>query len=321
MGPKMELTSKIKKELKRHLTIMFIPHNTVKPIKISFTFSFLLFLMFSWSGLTIWAGFLASRHIDYWKTKADNELMNIKVKFFAKEIKKSQEMLEIVKQKDLEVRSLLNMKSRQVIIEKEGRGGPTPEEAKDLERVLEGKVHEMTAQDISRQTMQLKEDTKKQLDSFDEIFNYVDDQRTLFRATPNMWPCVGHFTSTFGFRIHPVYERYEFHSGLDIANLKNTPIYATADGKIILADWESGYGRLIIVDNGYGYKTLYGHLEKILVKQDERVQRGQLIGLMGETGTTTGTHVHYEIRFHDKAVNPMPFLKNTIENVTTAKQQ
>ncbi len=317
----MKLFELLKKELKRGITVMFIPHNSVKPLKISFSLSFLLFLIVSWSFLTVTAGYLYSRHIDYMMVKTDNKLMQLKVMFFAKQVKQSRELLEQVKENDDQVRTLLEMKSKKAIIEENegGRGGPSKDDVKDLDRLLSGKIYEMNQQDMWRQTEALKEETKKRLASFTEIKNQVNNLRALFHATPNIWPCVGHVTSQFGYRIHPLLLTEEFHAGLDIANEKNTPIYATADGCVRLADWQSGYGRLIIVDNGYGYCTYYGHLNKIIVNKDEKIHRGQLIGLMGCSGESTGNHLHYEIHVNGSPVDPWRFLKKLQPNENLAK--
>jgi len=306
----MKLLELIKKELNRGITVMFIPHNSVKPFKLGISLSFLIFLVISWSFLTLSAGYLYSRHIDYVMVKTDNKLMQLKVMFFAKEVKKSRELLEQVKENDEQVRTMLEMKSKKEIVENEGRGGPSKDDVKDLTRLLEGKIYEMNQQDIWRQTMALKEETKQRLESFSEVKKQVDNLRALYRSTPSTWPCVGRITSTFGYRMHPIFMCEEFHSGLDIANEKNTPVYSTADGKVKFSDWQSGYGRLIIVDNGYGYCTYYGHLAKILVNKDDKIRRGQLIGLMGCSGTSTGNHLHYEIQVNGVAVNPVKFLKN-----------
>jgi len=315
----MRLGHLIKRELDRGITVMFIPHNSVRPLKLNISLSFLLFLIAFWTGITVTAGYLYSRHIDYTLAKADNKLMKLKVTFFAKEVKKSRELLEQVKENDQQVRNLLEMKSKKDIIETEGRGGPSKDDVKDLTRLLEGKIYEMNQQDIRRQTLALEQETKKRLESYCEISKYINNQRAVFRATPTSWPCSGHVTSLFGYRIHPVFGDEEFHAGLDIANEKNTPIYSTADGKIKFSDWQSGYGRLIIVDNGYGYCTYYGHLAKILVNQGDKIRRGQMIGLMGCSGTSTGNHLHYEIQIEGKPVDPTRFLKNSGPKVNLAK--
>ncbi|MHB9155369.1 MAG: M23 family metallopeptidase, partial [Endomicrobiales bacterium] len=218
----MNIWKRAKRELKRNLTVMLIPHNSVKPVRINFSLTFLLFLVASWTGFTLWAGYLSSRHIDYWKIQADQKLMQLKVGFFAEQVKKSQEMLDQVKENDAQVRTLLKMRSKQEIIEAEGQGGPREEESRDLGRLLSGRIHEMSEQDIRRQTAVLQEETRHRLESQKEIFTHIERERAVYRATPAIWPCVGHVTSPFGFRIHPIYGDNEFHSGLDIANSRNT---------------------------------------------------------------------------------------------------
>lgn len=316
----MNIWKRVKKELKRNLTVMLIPHNSVRPVKINFSLTFLLLLIASWTCLTLWAGYLSSQHIDYWKIQADHRLMQLKVAFFADQVKKSQEMLEQVKENDTQVRALLGMKSKQAIVENNGKGGPSKDDSFDLKRILEGRIYEMSEADIKRQTAALQEETRKRLASHREIFTEVENDRAVYRATPNMWPCIGRVTSTFGFRIHPIFGENEFHSGLDIANAMNTPVYATADGTVRLCDWQSGYGRLIILDHGYGLRTCYGHLLKILVKSGEKVKRGSLIGLMGSTGTSTGYHLHYEVQFNGNTVNPVRYLRKLPAQLASSRK-
>ncbi|OGS34516.1 MAG: hypothetical protein A2293_09575 [Elusimicrobia bacterium RIFOXYB2_FULL_49_7] len=295
---------------------MFIPHNTLKPLRISVSLSFLLSLVGLWTFLTIWAGYIGSQQIDYWRISADNQLMKLKMVFFAQQVRKSQEMLENVKENDAQLRALLELKSKKAIVEDEGRGGPTPAEIHDLSLQLSGKLYDMSHQDIHRQTSALQEETKRQLASCREIMQYVDDQRTLHRAMPNCEPLVGRITSAFGFRLHPIFHRNEFHSGLDIANPLKTPVHATAFGKVHLAEWQPGYGRLIIINHGHGYQTYYGHLHKILVSPGERIQRGQVIGLVGDSGTSTGPHLHYEVQYKNNPVNPLRFMKRSLKEYT-----
>ncbi len=250
----MALSKKIAKELKRRITIMVVPHNTIKPVSLNFSLSFLLFAVFLWTGITIWAGILSGQHIDYLKTKTDNKLMKVKVGYFAKQVQKSREMLDLVKENDSHIRQLLEMKSKKAIIEADGQGqgGPSEVDKEALERKLNGTIDEMSVEDIYKQTSALIDETSRQMNSFKEVLCQVDTMRTEFKNTPNVWPCVGRLTSTFGFRVHPVFGVTEFHSGFDIANAKNTPVYATAFGTVKLCEWQPGYGRLIIVDHGHG---------------------------------------------------------------------
>lgn len=128
-------------------------------------------------------------------------------------------------------------------------------------------------------------------------------------AIPSVQPVAQlEFTSNFGIRSDPFRGTAAMHSGVDIPGPTGTPIYATANGMVAHADRQGGYGNLVEINHGKGIATRYGHLSKILVADGARVTRGQLIGLMGSTGRSTGPHLHYEVRIDGHAVNPVPFL-------------
>jgi murein DD-endopeptidase MepM/ murein hydrolase activator NlpD len=129
-------------------------------------------------------------------------------------------------------------------------------------------------------------------------------------SIPSMQPVDNvEFTSTFGVRSDPFRGTAAMHAGVDIPGTIGTPIYATADGIIAKSGRTGGYGNLVEINHGRGIATRYGHLSKIMVGENTRVKRGQIIGLMGSTGRSTGSHLHYEVRVDGKAVNPIPFLQ------------
>ncbi len=120
------------------------------------------------------------------------------------------------------------------------------------------------------------------------------------------------FTSGFGVRSDPFHAGAAMHPGIDLAGAYGTPVYATADGTVLRAGWNSGgYGNLIEIDHGRGITTRYGHLSAILIHAGDRITRGELIGRIGSTGRSTGNHLHYEVRIDGRAVNPIPFMKST----------
>jgi murein DD-endopeptidase MepM/ murein hydrolase activator NlpD len=132
-------------------------------------------------------------------------------------------------------------------------------------------------------------------------------------AIPSTEPVRGtNFTSGFGIRSDPFKGRAAMHAGIDLAGPIGTPIYATADAVVGRSEWNSGgYGNLVELEHGHGIQTRYGHLSKSMVAAGQRVKRGDMIGLMGSTGRSTGSHLHYEVRIDGKAVNPVPFLQST----------
>jgi murein DD-endopeptidase MepM/ murein hydrolase activator NlpD len=130
-------------------------------------------------------------------------------------------------------------------------------------------------------------------------------------AIPSAEPVAGSaFTSGFGVRSDPFRGRAAMHAGIDLAGPLGTPIYATADATVGRSEWAGGYGNLIELDHGRGIQTRYGHLSRSSVQAGQRVRRGQLIGYMGSTGRSTGSHLHYEVRIDGKAVNPVPFMQS-----------
>jgi len=150
---------------------------------------------------------------------------------------------------------------------------------------------------------------------FRELFTtwrQLDQLQQGVAAIPSAFPLHQgvNFTSGFGIRSDPFRGRAAMHPGIDLAGPMGTPVYATADGVVDRSEWNSGgYGNLVEIDHGQGIQTRYGHLSQRIAQPGQRVHRGDLIGLMGSTGRSTGSHLHYEVRIDGRAVNPVPFLQ------------
>jgi hypothetical protein len=152
---------------------------------------------------------------------------------------------------------------------------------------------------------------------FSNVSGFDDSDSVAF--APNLWPVMGPITSGFGEREDPVLGNGEgeFHAGVDISAPIGTPVRATADGVVITAGFENGYGREIILDHGHGLKTIYGHMSGFNVIAGQTVIRGEVIGFVGHSGKTTGNHLHYEVKIHDTAVNPHKYLRETLAGLGT----
>jgi len=150
-------------------------------------------------------------------------------------------------------------------------------------------------------------------EKFKQLFNTWKKLDQLEKGTvaiPSTMPVQGtNFTSGYGVRSDPFRGRAAMHAGVDLAGPTGTKIHATADGFVGRAKWVNGYGNLVELDHGRGIQTRYGHLSKLLVRPGQRVKRGEVIGLMGSTGRSTGSHLHYEVRVDGKAINPTPFMQ------------
>jgi murein DD-endopeptidase MepM/ murein hydrolase activator NlpD len=151
--------------------------------------------------------------------------------------------------------------------------------------------------------------------SFKELFTSwkkLDQLEQGTIAIPSLKPVRdASFTSGFGVRADPFQRRAAMHAGIDLAGPLGTAVYATADGYVGRSEWAGGYGNLVELEHGKGIQTRYGHLSKSLVTPGQRVKRGDLIALMGSTGRSTGSHLHYEVRIDGKAVNPIPFIQSS----------
>jgi murein DD-endopeptidase MepM/ murein hydrolase activator NlpD len=138
----------------------------------------------------------------------------------------------------------------------------------------------------------------------------ADKRNALAAATPSMFPAEGWLTSTMGTRRDPITGDRDFHPGLDISADYGSPVHATADGTVSRAAAEGGYGNLIIIDHGYGLETRYGHLSRYKVRTGAKVKRGDVVGYVGSTGRSTGSHLHYEVRVYGRLMNPLRLLGN-----------
>lgn len=151
-----------------------------------------------------------------------------------------------------------------------------------------------------------------------------EEMFALMQHVPNGSPVeYNGITSKYGYRVHPTLNREEFHRGTDMKADMRTPVYATADA---IVEWAalhqaSGYGKLIILDHSFGFKTYYGHLNEVVIKSNQFVKRGDLIGYTGNSGMSNGPHLHYEVRFVQRALNPFWFVKWDIANYNSIFEQ
>ena len=166
-------------------------------------------------------------------------------------------------------------------------------------------------QNLLSKTNAIKENARQIEDSLKSVESMVNQQRLQLAATPVIWPTRGYLSGVFGNRIHPFTGRLEFHYGLDIATQLGNKIVATADGMVLVAERREYIGNVIIIDHGFGYVTHYGHLSGFKVREGQRVKRYDVIGYVGTSGRSSGPHLHYEVRYFDKPMNPADFILDT----------
>lgn len=189
-----------------------------------------------------------------------------------------------------------------------GSGGP---EFSDLPGGDFAMAQKTLPQNLLSKTNAIQENARQIEDSLKSVESMVNQQKLQLAATPVIWPTRGYLSGVFGNRIHPFTGRLEFHYGLDIATQLGNKVVATADGVVLVAERREYIGNIIIIDHGFGYVTHYGHLSGFKVREGQRVKRYDVIGYVGTTGRSSGPHLHYEVRYFDKHMNPADFILDT----------
>jgi murein DD-endopeptidase MepM/ murein hydrolase activator NlpD len=206
------------------------------------------------------------------------------------------------------VREIANLENEDLQDGVFGIGGPISEDL-DTEIALEESHNELIRQ-MHQQVQQIELAALNQKDGFEALFNSLENQISVMASTPTIRPTKGFITSTFGYRKSPFTGLRDFHHGLDIGAKIGTPVKTTADGKVTYAGKQGPLGNLVVIDHGHGMLTRYGHLNRILINRGDFVKRGEVIGEVGNTGRSTGSHLHYEVHLNGVPVNPQKYIMN-----------
>lgn len=173
----------------------------------------------------------------------------------------------------------------------------------------------MTNSEIAVATTQKSNELRKQIyiqsKSYDDLVVLASEQEEKLKHIPAIQPVLNkdltRTASGFGWRIDPVYRTRRFHEGMDFTAPTGSDVFATGNGTVELAGWRQGYGNTVEINHGFGYRTLYGHMSRVMVRTGQKVNRGEVIGLVGNTGKSTGPHLHYEVHFRGQVQNPMNY--------------
>ncbi|UCD17024.1 MAG: M23 family metallopeptidase [Candidatus Zixiibacteriota bacterium] len=238
------------------------------------------------------------------RLKAENEMLLAKYDEMRAEIREVNDIYTDLVDKEIVIRNIFNLPEISSDERQLGIGGP------------DGRDHELFSHAVG-----LAYSTEQNVDAlvrlagfekekYEEIYGILAEKKSLLDHTPSIMPCRGYMTRGYGMKQDPFTGYKRFHGGIDIANKTGTPVYATADGVVRYTGRMGDLGKLIEVDHGYNYRTRYGHLNTIKVKRGQKVRRGDLIGLMGSTGYSTGPHLHYEVLVKSKQSNPLKYILN-----------
>jgi len=242
--------------------------------------------------------------------REENAQLRTQVKLIHEKVAHVTQTLDRVERFDQKLRALtqLNDPERNLAVgplpaEDRAEGEEAPEEATGSHGAIPEDVTFLPSKLDS-----LSSEAERQELSVQELTRYFEDQKDLLASTPSIWPARGFVTSDFGVRLDPYTAERAMHNGLDIANAPGTPVMAPSDGVVIFDGTEGGYGNVLVIDHGFGVRTRYGHLAKIFVKAGDHVKRGQKVAAIGNTGRSTGPHLHYEVRVNGIPENPRKFI-------------
>ncbi len=211
-----------------------------------------------------------------------------------------------LQQQDNALRSYADLPQEDADIRQLGIGGTRYDKTIKLDYLLPSKDAKIS--DLRMDVDQLEMKLNLERRSYEKLYETVKSNRAKIEATPSIRPVdTGYITDGFGYRPDPFTRKIRFHYGLDISTTRGTPIYATADGTVKYAKRRGGFGLVVALEHEYGYETLYGHMLKFSVKAGDQVKRGQKIGEVGNTGRSTASHLHYEVRVDGEPVNPVDY--------------
>ena len=304
---------------KDEFTIVVFPGSLSTPKKFRLPKLFVKFGVLV--SLVVLIGFLGSSFYfvqQYWhlqgsetelvKLRREAKIRKIQVEKFAQQVKNFETEMVRLERFEKKLRVITALENSPRSIEKNwGVGGPYGLSTNSFTTAM-GRGVATRVERLSNGLDHLGKQARIQSISFQELDDFFKNQKSLLSSTPSIWPTRGWVTSSFGFRKSPFTGLREKHEGWDIAARNGAPVRATADGVVVVEGREYGYGNLVEIDHGYGLITRYGHNSKHLVKVGDKVKRGQVVTLVGNTGRSTGPHLHYEVLLNGVPVNPKNYI-------------
>ncbi|MFH1076180.1 MAG: M23 family metallopeptidase [Pseudomonadota bacterium] len=245
--------------------------------------------------------------------KVEVSSQRLQIKAFAEEIDTLKKQLSSLNNFEKKIRAISKIEkiAPQKAVDKNasfGIGGSSPEDLKPLSSLIE--KHNSLVHEMQKQLEYLRAASENQKDSFEDIIASLEKKNYLLASIPSIRPVSGRLTSPFGYRTSPFTGRKEFHAGIDIACRYGTTIKAPASGVVLNIKEDGPYGLTATINHGRGIVTKYAHLQKPLIKKGDKIHRGDSFALSGNSGRTTGSHLHYEVIVNGIPVNPKKFMLN-----------
>ena len=302
------------KRMKESYTVVILPNPTSKTYRFSISKKTLKILIGVLSvtvlSLTLFIIQYFSITKEMWELKAlrkETAVQKLQLQTFATSITDLKKQMTRLKEMDTKLRVITDIAPPSQVAQNFGMGGP--EEPTLFDSDVQGSP-ERLVQKMQEEVKTLRTEAMLQELSFEELTEAMRDRRSLWASTPSIWPVKGWLSSGFGNRVSPFTGDRMMHNGIDVATRRDTPVIAPANGVVSHEGFDSGLGRVIKINHGYGMQTIYGHLAKSNVRMGQRVKRGDAIGWVGNTGLSTGPHLHYEVYINGLPVNPLRYIIN-----------
>jgi murein DD-endopeptidase MepM/ murein hydrolase activator NlpD len=301
-------------------TIMILPNPASKTYRFSISKKALKIVVGSTSLLTVLIlvflvqyALMMGKMMELNSLRQETKAQKVQIQTFAQNIEGIKQQMTRLREFDAKLRmitdiglpkertQLLGMGGTQEPVLEDYLNTPTPEESDLRGGLLHG---------IERDLSYLQNEAAQQEVSFQELASAVKNKQSMWASTPSVWPVRGWLTSGFGNRISPFTGGVMQHNGIDIATRMDTPVMAPAAGIVSYVGYHNGLGKMLKINHGYGIQTIYGHLSKFNTQSGHRIKRGEVIAYVGNTGLSTGPHLHYEVVVNNIPVNPMKYILN-----------
>ena len=304
---------------KNDITLMLFPSDTGAPkkirlpknlVKTALAISAVLFVSVIGSSIFFVKKYiqLTADQVETAELKRESKIHKIQVDKLGQQVKEFSTEMSRLERFANKLRVITDLGDSPTPVEKDwGVGGPYGLSAQSFSTSLERETVSMVER-LTGNLEELDQQAKTQAVSLQQLDEFFKNQKSFLSSTPSIWPTRGWVTSGFGLRKSPFTGRKEKHKGWDIGARLGSSIRATADGVVRVSGRESGYGKMLEIDHGYGISTRYGHNSKNLVRVGDRIKRGDKIALVGSTGRSTGPHLHYEVRLSGVPVNPRNYI-------------
>jgi murein DD-endopeptidase MepM/ murein hydrolase activator NlpD len=295
--------------MKKKLSVFIVPDSgNIK--QFSFSKSLLIGLgvaIFLYTGVTlVFSVDFFSRKVEahrYASMSAENQFLNAKLASINMSIGKLNDEVKGLVDKEKAIRTIFELPEIDPQQRELGIGGPDGTPATDGSAPIRDAAFQSEAE-IDR----LVALSSFEKDQFNYIYQRLLEKKSDLDHTPSIWPTQGYLIRGYGVKSDPFTGEQKLHSGLDISNRIGTPVVVTADGVVASTRYQSGLGNTVVVDHGNGFQTVYGHLSQFKTREGQKVRRGELIGLIGNTGYSTGPHLHYEVVKLGGTVNPVQYI-------------